>query len=85
MVKVHNLVDSDAKVSVLSANSNDRPYEPVFNLQAANGKLIAIYGKRYVQLDMCLHKPFVADVSMPNTGIDLLQHHNLLTDARNRT
>lgn len=36
-----------AEVGVLPANSNDRLHELVLNLQAANGKTIAINNKRY--------------------------------------
>ena len=85
--KVRYLVDTGAEVSVLPANSNDRLHESVLSLQAANGKPIATYGKRYVYLNVGLRKPIhwifvVADVSMPIIGIDLLQYHNLLMDTR---
>ncbi|VDP40288.1 unnamed protein product [Schistosoma margrebowiei] len=51
----------------------------------ANGKPITTSGKRYVYLNVGLRKPIhwsfvVVDVSMPIIGIDLLQHHSLLTD-----
>ncbi|VDP84780.1 unnamed protein product [Schistosoma mattheei] len=87
--RVRYLVDTGVEVSVLPANSNDRLHESALNLQAANGKPIATYGKRYVYLNVGLHKPIhwifiVADVSMLIIGTDLLQHHNLIIDTRKR-
>ncbi|KAH9583342.1 hypothetical protein MS3_00007771 [Schistosoma haematobium] len=100
ITKVRYLVNTDAEVNVLPANSNDRLRQSVLNLQAASGKPIATYGKRYIYLNLStnivvdhnstgLRKPIhwifaVADVSMPIIGIDLLQHHNLLIDTRKR-
>lgn len=69
-VKVRYLVDIGAGVSVLPANSIDRLHESVLNLQAVNWKPIAIYGRRYVNLNVGLckfiHWTFVvSDVFMP--------------------
>ncbi|TNN04773.1 Retrovirus-related Pol polyprotein from transposon 17.6, partial [Schistosoma japonicum] len=71
---------------VLPATSSDSQHEAAFDLQAADGKQIATYGKKYVYLNVGLRKPIhwiftIADVKIPIIGIDLLSHHNLLVDA----
>ncbi|TNN12873.1 Pol polyprotein, partial [Schistosoma japonicum] len=86
ITKVRYLVDTGAEVSVLPATSSDRQHEAAFDLQAADGKQIATYGKKYVYLNVGLRKPIhwiftIADVKIPIIGIDLLSHHNLLVDA----
>ncbi|TNN15986.1 Pol polyprotein, partial [Schistosoma japonicum] len=86
ITKVRYLIDTGAEVSVLPATSSDRQHEAAFDLQAADGKQIATYGKKYVYLNVGLREPIhwiftIADVKIPIIGINLLSHHNLLVDA----
>lgn len=81
--KARYLVSTGREVSILPANSEYRLHKVVSDLQAANGKSTATYGKRYVYLNVDLRKPIhwiivVADVSMLIIGIDLIQAYNLL-------
>ncbi|CAH8858720.1 unnamed protein product, partial [Trichobilharzia szidati] len=89
MSQTRYLVDTGAEVSVLPATAADRQKDPNFNLQAANGKPIATYGRKYVYLNVGLRKPIrwiflIADVTMPIIGTDLLNHHDLLVDVRRK-
>lgn len=86
-MKVRYLVDTGAEISVLPEISKGRLYKSVFNLQAENGKPVAIYGKNYVYFNVGLRKSIhcilvAADVSMSAMGMELLQHHMLLIDTR---
>lgn len=56
MANVCCLFDTGADSSVLPIYPNDRLYEPVNNLQVANGKPTATYSKRYIFLYVHLHK-----------------------------
>ncbi|XP_018652683.1 hypothetical protein Smp_190590 [Schistosoma mansoni] len=77
------IIDTGAKVSFLPANSNDRFHGSVLNLQAANGKPIATYGKKYVcpnvGLRKAIHWIFMVQKFLPTIGIDLLH-----TNTRNQ-
>lgn len=89
MTKFRFLKNFGEEVGILPENFNDRLDEAVFNLQAANGKPIATYGKRYAYRNMVLRKPnhwilVVADASMSIIDADLLKHYNLFTDTRKR-
>ncbi|CAH8653276.1 unnamed protein product [Heterobilharzia americana] len=87
--KVRYLVDTGAEVSVLPTPTNQRHHDPSSNLQAANGKAIATFGRRYAYPNLGLRKPIhwiflLADASMPIISIDVPNHYDLLVDARRR-
>lgn len=56
MIKVRYEVDTGAEISFLPEISKGRLYKSVFNLQAENGKPVAIYGKNYVYFNVGLRK-----------------------------
>lgn len=48
VIEVHCFTNTDAEISVLLMNTNDRLQDPVFSLQMASEKPIASCGKGYV-------------------------------------
>lgn len=82
------LIDTGADVSVVPRKwfASKQPPAPL-QLYAANGTVIATFGKRLLQLDLGLrrefHWPFIiAEVSQPIIGADFLCHYGLLVDLR---
>lgn len=89
VAKTLYFVNFSAEVSILFVCFNYRLREPIFNLQASNGKVIVIYCNRcvypHVGLHGLVHWIFViADVLMPVIGIDVVHHHNLLIETWKR-
>ena len=81
------LVDTGAEVSVLPPTKADKMHQESTKLRAANGTTIAIYGRRFLQLNLKLRRDFpwqfiIADVSIPIIGADFLSHYGLLVDIR---
>ena len=81
------LVDSGADVSVLPATAADRRQTPGPTLKAANGTLIATFGRRSCTLDLGLTQPFqwtfvIADVTYPILGADFFRDKGLLIDLK---
>lgn len=84
------LIDTGSDVSILPATNKDRSNGATsFDLHAANGSRIKVYGKKFVATDLGLRRKFnwlflVADVGMPIIGADFLAAFGILVDLKHR-
>ena len=84
------LVDTGADTCVYPRSRiREQVNKTDYELFAANGTRIAIYGTIMMSLDLSLRRPFewrfvIADVQTPIIGVDFLSHYGLLVDPRNR-
>ncbi|XP_026476000.1 uncharacterized protein LOC113381410 [Ctenocephalides felis] len=88
--RIHFLIDSVSVLSILPASkfATGRAKEELF-LYAANSSRISTYGKRTLELDLSLRRPFtwqftIVDVTTAIIGADLLSHYNLLIDLKGK-
>lgn len=91
ITNLHFLIDSGSDISVLPSSLKDRlnnnNSNSVFNLVAANGTTIKVYGKKQLKVSLGLRRVFtwlftIADVSQPIIGSDFLSHYNLLVNLK---
>ncbi|XP_015371442.1 PREDICTED: uncharacterized protein LOC107167066 [Diuraphis noxia] len=80
------LIDSVADISVLTPSAGQRPTSEI-TLTAANGTRIQTYGRKTLNLDLGLTRPFtwtfeIADVNRGIIGADFLHYYGLLVDVR---
>lgn len=78
MTEVHYFFYTGEEVNVLLADTNDRPQNPVFNLQAASGGPVATYGKGYVLLTRVYANSFT-EFSSHQTFLCWSQDNNILS------
>lgn len=81
------LVDTGVDVSVVPKPKSVNSKPTYFNLYAANGYVINIYGNKLLCLDLWLRRSLkwqfvIADVSRPIIGEDFLKYHGLLVDLQ---
>ncbi|XP_026464732.1 uncharacterized protein LOC113367335 [Ctenocephalides felis] len=84
--RINFLIDSGSVLSILPASkfATGRAKEEHV-LYAANSSRISTYGKRTLELDLSLRRPFtVADVATAIIGADLLSYYNLLIDLKGK-
>ena len=87
--RVKFLVDTGAAVSVFPPTKQQRTCRSTITLKAANGSIIATYGRRSLTLNLGLRRKcqwvfVIADVSVPILGADFLHHFRLLVDMHRR-
>lgn len=89
--KIQFLVDTGSDLCVFprSALKQRRPRTTDFDLFAANGSPIAMYGFQQMELDLGLRRAFswrftVADVTKAIIGVDFLSFYDLMVDCRNK-
>lgn len=84
------LIDTGSDVSILPATSRERFRGTTsFDLHAANGSNIKVYGKRILTIDLGLRRRFnwcflYGDVSVAIIGADFLAANGLLVDLKHR-
>lgn len=81
------LIDTGSVISAIPP-STPRPPASSYVLFAANGSKIATYGRRTLTLHLMFRRPitwtfFIADVTVPIIGADLLGYYQLLPDIKN--
>lgn len=84
------LVDTGAEISVIPPAPGDKPITTDFKLQAANGTKIDSFGKKTLNLDIGLHRPFQwtfiqARVKTPILGADFLANFDLSVSMKDRS
>ena len=84
------LVDTGAEFSILPASFEDkRRLPPLENLEAANGSLVHVYGRRNTTLNFGQGKTYthtflLADVTKPLLGVDFFNSNNIGIDTKGR-
>ena len=82
------LVDTGSEVSVIPPSASDRNHVPdTLSLTAVNNTPIPTYGKRLLNLNLGLRRPFawvfiIADTRRPIIGADFLKHFGLMVNVR---
>ena len=81
------LVDTGSEVSVIPPSASDQTHVPdTLSLTAVNNTPIPTYGKRLLNLNLGLHRPFawvfiIADTHRPIIGADFLKHFGLMVNV----
>lgn len=84
------LVDTGADISVIPRDLfSDFKKDTEVYLSAVNGSPISTFGKKFLNVDLGLHRNFpfiftVASVARPIIGADFLVHFSLLVDLKNK-
>lgn len=84
------LIDTGSDVSIIPASRNEKSHgHSTFQLHAAYGSTIRIYGSRFLATNLGLRRRFswnflLADVTLAIIGADFLAHFGLLVDLSNK-